>query len=168
MRLIHRGHAVHGCRTHRRTRNIGFRAGEPRAPRYCSGPSSIGSLLDPIPPWKGRVYEPADNAEGANVYFDPLDVLTYAIVTVPFTSGLSFPMSGDKTMDFKNTSEAKKWYTRNVQDREYIPHSVIQAGEARFVIMLGPAPYISLRVPCFYAKPSCHIIGQRPEEVAYS
>jgi len=47
------------------------------------GPSSLSSLPQPISPSRGRVYPPDDSSEAVNVYFDPFDLLTYAIVTIP-------------------------------------------------------------------------------------
>jgi len=110
--------------------------------------------------WKGRMYPPGEAAEGANVYFGPYHVLTYAFVTAP----LSDLVSGDKAIDFKSATDAEKWYEKNVskEDKKYLSHSAIDAGDGRYRIMLGPAPYGLLQVSCRYVRPSCHIVGQLP------
>jgi hypothetical protein len=90
-------------------------------------------------PWRGRVYPPDNEADGATVYFDPWEVSTYAFATIPLV--VSFPStvpgfdvptirdvrSGDKPVAFKTAADAEHWYAQSIPDHDkpYVPHELI-------------------------------------------
>jgi hypothetical protein len=136
------------------------------------GGSSPSSKL----PWKGRVYPRQGEENGANVYFDPWEIITYAFATIPYEIPLPPPppgwnlpklppmmRSGDKAIEFKTLQDAEQWYRQNIDDyaRPNVPHGAI-AESGAFKLVLGPAAYGLLDTICSYGKPSCHVVGQLP------
>ena len=125
--------------------------------------------------WRGRVYPPDEEANGATVYFDPWQISTYAFATIPYP--VSFPStvpgfdvptirdvwSGDKPIGFKTTAEAEQWYKKNIDDsrKPYVPHAVINE-DGTIKLLLGATPYGLLAQICSHGKPSCHVLGQLP------
>jgi hypothetical protein len=135
------------------------------------GGSSPSSEL----PWRGRVYLRENEENGANVYFDPGDIITYALATSPYEvplppgpPGWNLPklhmmMSGDRPIEFKTLQDAERWYSQNIADyaKPGVPHGAVPDNGA-FKLVLGPATYGLLDTICSHGKPSCHVVGQLP------
>ena len=119
-------------------------------------------------PWRGRVYPADDEANAANVYFDPWEISTFAWATIPSTAllwiGPEHLSRGEKPVQFKSRADAERWYTQSIKNdlKRYVPHTVVGDNGA-FQLLLGPAAYGWLDIICpSEGKPSCNVIGQLP------
>jgi uncharacterized protein YecT (DUF1311 family) len=98
--------------------------------------------------WRGRVY-PEGSEDGANVYFEETEVLTYA---TPYPA-----------TEFASIADAEAWYAKNVSAnlRQYVPRRAIASGMGKFQLLLGPASHWALRLGC-NRDLKCEILGKRP------